>query len=218
MMENFPNMNQWMEIRDKALEKGLETGCRIAVKLTEKAVEFLDMAEKYVPGIKEKLEPLIGSLGNPAEESPCCCPPMKEDAPVEAPAVTVEEPVPAAPPKARAERPAPARGEGSQLKDQLEALPDELLTQVFSRNQFLKVLYLMVLSERKWMSPQEVSEMGDLTGFHILPQNVRKVIQQKGMDTGMVKVRDRSESRKGAKEYHVTSKGEALLKVEFHLD
>ncbi len=218
MMENFPNMNQWMEIRDKALEKGLETGCRIAVKLTEKAVEFLDMAEKYVPGIKEKLEPLIGSLGNPAEEAPCCCPPVTPTVPVEVPAVDEVDARSPAPAKARAERSAPTRSEGSALKDQLEALPDELLTQVFSRNQFLKVLYLMVLSDRKWMSPQEVSEMGDLTGYHILPQNVRKVIQQKGMDTGMIKVRDRAESRKGAKEYHVTPKGEALLKVEFHLD
>jgi hypothetical protein len=215
MMENFPNMNQWLEIRDKALEKGLETGCRIAVKLTEKAVEFLDMAETYLPGIKEKLEPLIGNLSTSDDETPCCC----KSTPVAPAAVATPAPVPAPKPeKAKPERSASARSESSQLKDQLESLPDELLTQVFSRNQFLKVLYLMVLSERKWLSPQEVSEMGDLTGFHILPQNVRKVIQQKGMDSGMIKVRDRAESRKGAKEYHITSKGEALLKLEFHLE
>ncbi len=215
MMENFPNMNQWLEIRDKALEKGLETGCRIAVKLTEKAVEFLDLAENYLPGIKEKLEPLIGNLGTPGDEAPCCC----QDTPATPAAAPTPAPTPAPKAeKAKPERATPARGEASHLKDQLEALPDELLTQVFSRNQFLKVLYLMVLSDRKWLSPQEVSEMGDLTGFHILPQNVRKVIQQKGMDSGMIKVRDRAESRKGAKEYHITSKGEALLKIEFHLE
>jgi len=215
MMENFPNMNQWMEIRDKALEKGLETGCRVAVKLTEKAVEFLELAEKYVPGIKEKLEPLIGSFQTPSEESPCCCqsapvtPVVEEKA---APAVRAAEK------PAKAEKAAAVRGEGSALRDQLEALPDELLTSVFARNQFLKVLYLMVISDKKWLSPQEISEMGDLVGYHVLPQNVRKVIQQKGMDQGLIKVRDRAESRKGAKEYHITSKSEILLKSEFHLD
>jgi hypothetical protein len=137
-------------------------------------------------------------------------------APVAAP-VPVEKPAKTEKP-ARAEKPASARGEGNPLKDQLEALPDELLTQVFSRNQFLKVLYLMVISDQKWLSPQEISEMGDLMGFHVLPQNVRKVIQQKGMDQGLIKVRDRAESRKGAKEYHITFKGETLLKTEFSLD
>jgi hypothetical protein len=132
MMENFPNMNQWLEIRDKALEKGLETGCRIAVKLTEKAVEFLDMAETYLPGIKEKLEPLIGSLATSGEETPCCCQaePTAPDEPASSASVLAPKLE-----KTKPERSTPAKGESSHLKDQLESLPDDLLTQVFSRNQ-----------------------------------------------------------------------------------
>ncbi len=201
MKDNFPNFEQWMEIRDKALEKGLEAGCRIVVKLTEKTVQFLDLAEKYVPGLKEKLEPFIGSFPSEGAETPCCCVPVQE---------VREEPevVPVfEPPKAAARS----------LRAQLDALDREHLASIFVRNQFLKVLYLMSVADKKWLAPQEISDMGDQRGFAVLPQNVRKVIQQKGIDQGMIKVRERAESRKGAKEYQITSRGENLLRSELNL-
>ncbi len=233
MLENFPNLNEWMSLRDKVLEKGLETGCRVMVKISEKTMEFLELAEQHFPAVKDVLDPWLARWRQEVEAAPCCQEAQPEESqspesqPVpaadpsmqavpEAPAAPADAPVPVDSSEPAREAP-PVPAAAGPLAEALRELPEDILIPVFSRNQLLKVLYLMALSGKKWLLAQEIAEVGDELGFPILPQNIRKVIQQKAVDAGLVRVRERADSRRGAKEFHLTSKGESYLKSEFQL-
>jgi len=232
MLEKFPNLNEWASLRDKVLEKTLETGCRVMVKLSEKTMEFLELAEQHFPQVKEFVSPWIEQWRAGVKGAPCCEEAQPFETPAPLPAETQEEipmdsepsvltPVEeSAPPESvsdAVESPAPSSVASNPLAEQLRTLPEEFLRSAFSQNQLLKVLFLMAVSEKKWLLAQEIAQTGEELDFPILPQNIRKVIQQRGVDTGLVRVRERSDSRRGAKEFHLTAKGESYLKSEFHL-
>lgn len=236
MLEHFPSFNEWASLWDKVLEKSLETGCRIVVKLSEKTMQFLDLAEQRFPQVKEFVSPWLNPWRNQSEsqceatrslETPISIPEnahmedrfegsiSKEDSPSQIHEEARHNEAFILP--SIQEEKSTFLSAQSTLAEQLRELPNDFLQSVFSQKQLLKVLYLMAVSEKKWLVAQEIAQMGDTLNFPILPQNVRKVIQQKALDTGLVRVRERAGARRGAKEFQLTSKGESYLKSNFQL-
>lgn len=236
MLENFPSFNEWASLWDKVLEKSLETGCRIVVKLSEKTMKFLDLAEQRFPQVKEFVFPWLNAWRHQGENQCEATPSLKtpisipenanredrfegcipdEDAPAQSQENAIHKEA-YIPPSIQQEESTFFSAQ-NRLAEQLRELPTDFLQSVFSQKQLLKVLYLMAVSEKKWLGAQEIAQMGDTLNFSILPQNVRKVIQKKALDTELVRVRERAGARRGTKEFQLTSKGESYLKSEFQL-
>lgn len=183
--------SKFKELKDQILESSLTVGGQIADKVITKTNEII---ETWGPVMWEQ----VSKITNKPE------PETIPEEPVELP---VKEPVVAAPEPAPAVEPV----EEADLGDKLESISVTTLKKRFNRNQILKVLYIMLRSRQEWLSPKEIADFSINYKFKVLPGNVRKAINAKGIEDGLVVPRMRQNGRKNAKEYKVTSAGKAFV-------
>ncbi|MCD6497791.1 MAG: hypothetical protein J7M25_05725 [Deltaproteobacteria bacterium] len=77
-------------------------------------------------------------------------------------------------------------------------------------SQILRLLGILAEDPSRWMSAGELSAATDRQGNKILPGNVRKAIRLRG--EGLIEMRPREGSRRGAMEYRATKDGLAQVK------
>jgi hypothetical protein len=171
------------EIKEKVVESSIAIGEQVTELVITKSTE---MIEKYGPAVLEKVE-IVSAFYHSK---------MGQDQNEEAPEVDVsvsEEPVIVEPEPTFAEK--------------LETIKYSELKKKFTKNQILKIVYIMEKSPLEWYSPREISEASEVLEFKVLPGNVRKALQYKGLKLGYITHRHRAGGRKNAKEYKVTDKG-----------
>ncbi|MBU1238478.1 hypothetical protein KKF84_06470 [Myxococcota bacterium] len=201
------------ELKDQVLESSLTIGGHVADKLITKTNELI---ETWGPVLWEQVgrftkadDSTSAPESMPVEEAPVT--PAVESVAVEAPSVAVAKP-------AKSKAPAKDTKISADLPGSLENISVAALRKHFNRNQVLKVLYIMLRSRQEWLSPAEISEFSNTFKFKVLPGNVRKALNAKGIELGYVLPRMRSNGRKNAKEYKVTAAGKSFVAKELGIE
>ena len=169
-----------------------------ALQTGEKAIRLLFeiaavASERFRPGAAEPERAPVDFYHEPYQP-PVTAPRVVEAAPEPVPpqpATRTMSPAKARKKAVKARR-APAKRRGKKRPDQM-----------------IRVLELLEISEKPWLSAKELSDAGAAAGTPILPGNVRKVIRARGGDS--VDTRPRDGSRRGALEYRISAAGKALL-------
>jgi uncharacterized membrane protein len=202
--------NQMEELKNQIAESTLTIVGEIADKTITK---FNEIAEEYGPLVWEQVAKFTGS-GDLTQ-----APPIPSD--VENAEVTkTEEPIADEIVETSIEEEVTEEAlllTEEEIADKLENISYNKLKKVFSRNQILKIVYIMLRSRQQWLSPKEISDLSIEYKFKVLPGNVRKALSAKGLSMNLVLPQMRAGGRRNAKEYKVTETGRQFIQDQLQL-
>ncbi|MBU1219946.1 hypothetical protein KKF34_07910 [Myxococcota bacterium] len=186
-------INRIHDLKNKLIETGIDLTTRVTEVVFDQTTRFL---EQWGPVIWEKISRYIPDetiTDEPTELEPV----------TEAPAPSVEVT------ESKEVQPEPevVTPSNSELLVKIEKLPFAKLKTAFAKDQMLKIIYSMARTEKEWLTPREISELCKSFQFEVLPGNVRKALQNKGITSGLVESRPVPDGKNNAKEYHMTPVG-----------